>query len=117
VWHFDPERRRGGEIDDKIEFGRLLTGRSPGLAPRKILSTYSAARRNKAGSFGPECLLRLPGPILYPFRMADTRGSADPCSARGLSARIWLRTRVLGRLRVWMAIRAPNRLDSLGGAS
>src|SRR5262245_34974143 len=29
------------------------TGRSPGFAPRKILSTYSAARRNSAGLFGP----------------------------------------------------------------
>jgi hypothetical protein len=29
------------------------TGRSPGFAPRRILSTKSAARRNKAGKFGP----------------------------------------------------------------
>jgi hypothetical protein len=36
----------GREIDDEIEFGGCSTGRSPGLAPRRILSTYSAARRN-----------------------------------------------------------------------
>jgi len=29
------------------------TGISPGLAPRKILSTYSAVRQNKSGKFGP----------------------------------------------------------------
>src|SRR5262249_22624866 len=29
------------------------TGMSPGVAPRRILSTSSAARRNKAGMFGP----------------------------------------------------------------
>ena len=29
------------------------TGMSPGLVPRKILSTYPAARRNKSGKFGP----------------------------------------------------------------
>src|SRR4051812_47150536 len=29
------------------------TGRSAGFAPRKILSTISAARRHKAGKFGP----------------------------------------------------------------
>src|SRR5262249_8510648 len=29
------------------------TGRSSGLVPRRILLTYSAMRRNKAGKFGP----------------------------------------------------------------
>src|SRR5262249_32152931 len=29
------------------------TGRSPGFAPRSILSTYSAARRFRSGKFGP----------------------------------------------------------------
>src|SRR5262245_17838284 len=29
------------------------TGRSPGFAPRRILSTNSAARRNRSGKFGP----------------------------------------------------------------
>jgi hypothetical protein len=29
------------------------TGRSLGFAPRRILSTYSAARRNRSGKFGP----------------------------------------------------------------
>jgi len=29
------------------------TGISPGLVPRKILSTYSAVRQNKSGKFGP----------------------------------------------------------------
>src|SRR5262249_25416888 len=28
-------------------------GRSPGFAPRRILSTYSAVRRNRSGKLGP----------------------------------------------------------------
>ena len=53
VWHFDPERPGGVEIDDEIEFGRLLDRESLGLAPRKILSNSSAVRRNKAGRLAP----------------------------------------------------------------
>src|SRR5262249_38499999 len=34
-------------------FVACSTGRSPGFAPRKILSTYSAARRNMSGTRGP----------------------------------------------------------------
>ena len=34
VWHFDPERPRGGEIDDEIEFSRLLDWEIAGLGPR-----------------------------------------------------------------------------------
>src|SRR5262249_20567403 len=34
-------------------FVACSTGRSPGFAPRKILSTYSAARRNMSGTFVP----------------------------------------------------------------
>ena len=37
VWHFDPERPRGGEIDDEIEFGRLLDWEIAGLGPAQNL--------------------------------------------------------------------------------
>ena len=57
-------RRRDSGIDSPIALAvvRLMTrsnlvgcstGRSAGFAPRKILSTISAARRHKAGKFGP----------------------------------------------------------------
>jgi hypothetical protein len=36
--------------------------------------------------------------------MADTCGSADPCSACSFGTCIWLRTRLLGRLRIWVAL-------------
>ena len=42
------ERPRGGQIDYKIEFGRLFDGDVCGFAPRKILSTNSPARRNRS---------------------------------------------------------------------
>ena len=35
----EPELPRGLQVDDQLEFGRLLMGRSAGLAPLKILST------------------------------------------------------------------------------
>ena len=37
VWHFDPERPRGGEIDDEIEFSRLLDWEIAGLGPAQNL--------------------------------------------------------------------------------
>src|SRR5262245_35057024 len=37
VWHFDPERPRGGEIDDEMEFGRLLDWEIAGLGPAQNL--------------------------------------------------------------------------------
>ena len=33
VWHFDPERSSGFEIDDELEFGRLLHRDVAGLGP------------------------------------------------------------------------------------
>ena len=47
------QRRRDGnaerlgsvEVDHELELGRLLDGEVGGLAPLRILSTYSAARR------------------------------------------------------------------------
>jgi hypothetical protein len=44
-----PERLGGLEIDDEIEFGRLLDRDVGGLRPRRILSTNSAARRKRSG--------------------------------------------------------------------
>ena len=49
----DAERPGGAKIDDQFEFGRLLDRDITGLRPRKILSTYSAARRNRCGQLGP----------------------------------------------------------------
>src|SRR5262245_17273272 len=37
VWHFDPERPRSGEIDDEVEFGRLLDWEIAGLGPAQNL--------------------------------------------------------------------------------
>src|SRR6187455_31667 len=37
----------------KSNLAGCSTGRSAGFAPRKILSTYSAARRYKSAKFGP----------------------------------------------------------------
>src|SRR5262249_6477964 len=37
----------------RSNFVGCSTGMSPGLAPRRILSTNSAARRNRSGMFGP----------------------------------------------------------------
>jgi hypothetical protein len=49
----EAERLRCLEIDDQLEFGWLLDGRSPGLAPFRILSTYVAARRQLSSTLGP----------------------------------------------------------------
>ena len=37
VWHFDPERLGGFEIDDELEFGRLLHRDVAGLGPAQNL--------------------------------------------------------------------------------
>ena len=56
-------------------------------------------------------VLRLPGPVLYPYPLADICGSVDPCSARSFGVTVWLRTWLLGpwllgrvRLRIWAAL-------------
>ena len=56
-------------------------------------------------------LLRLPGPVLYPYPLADICGSVDPCSARSFGVTVWLRTWLLGpwllgrvRLGIWAAL-------------
>ena len=43
--HFETKRFGGLEIDHQLELRRLLHGRSAGLAPFRILSTYAALRR------------------------------------------------------------------------
>jgi hypothetical protein len=43
---FSPIALGGGQIDNEIELRRLLERHVSGLCPRRILSTYSAARRN-----------------------------------------------------------------------
>jgi hypothetical protein len=53
VWDRQPNRLGGCQIDDQIEFGRLLDGILPGFVPRKILSTISTSRRNKSKKSGP----------------------------------------------------------------
>ena len=40
----EPKRLRGLEIDDQVELGGLPDGKTHGLAPFKILSTYHADR-------------------------------------------------------------------------
>jgi hypothetical protein len=42
---FEAERLRHDQVNDEVELGRLLTGRSAGFAPRKILSIKSPGRR------------------------------------------------------------------------
>jgi len=51
VGNGEAERLGGFEIDDEIEFGRLLDRQLAGL--RRILSTNSAARRNRSGKLAP----------------------------------------------------------------
>src|SRR5262245_60984684 len=51
--NFEPESVGGRKVDDQIESGRLLDRMSLGFAPRRILSTMSATRRNWSGRFGP----------------------------------------------------------------
>ena len=46
--HVEAERLGGLEIDDKIEFGRLLDRQVGGLGPMRILSTKVAVRRNRS---------------------------------------------------------------------
>src|SRR5262249_41373665 len=47
-----PERPGRLEVDHQLESGRLLDRQVAGPAPRKILSTYTAARRNWEAKFG-----------------------------------------------------------------
>ena len=43
--HREAERLGGLEVDHQLELGRLLTGRSAGFSPLRILSAIPAARR------------------------------------------------------------------------
>jgi hypothetical protein len=45
----EAKRLGGREIDDPLNLVGCSTGISPGFAPRKILSTSSAVRRNRSG--------------------------------------------------------------------
>ena len=49
----EAERFGGRQIDDEIEFGRLLDRDVVGLRPAQNLVDDSAARRNRSGQFGP----------------------------------------------------------------
>jgi hypothetical protein len=51
--HGQTERLGGLQVDHKLVLGRLFDRMSPGFAPRKILSTSSAARRKFAATLGP----------------------------------------------------------------
>src|SRR6516162_2180742 len=51
--HGEAKRLGGLEVDHQLEFRGCSTGRSPGFAPLKILSTYSATRGCMANRFGP----------------------------------------------------------------
>ena len=65
-----PERFGGLEIDDEIEFGRLLDRQVAGLRPAQNLSTNSAARRNRSGKLAP-----------YDSRPPATTSSRRPCKS------------------------------------
>src|SRR5262249_62095629 len=60
------------------------TGRSPALAPRRILSTYSAARRYWLGRFDP-----------YDIRAPASTNSRELAvvGSRAASAKVWIRLR------------------------
>jgi hypothetical protein len=63
VWHVEAERLGGLEVNDEIEFRRLLNRYIGWLFPRKILSTNSAARLNRSGKLAPyDSRLRRPPP-------------------------------------------------------
>src|SRR5215468_9876491 len=62
------------------------TGRSAGFAPRRILSTYSAARRKRSGKFGP---YDIRPPASTYSRMSDNVGSREP------NATVLIRTRLV----------------------
>jgi hypothetical protein len=49
----EPQRLGGLGVDDNLERGGCSTGRSAGLAPLRIVSTYSAAWRNCSVKFDP----------------------------------------------------------------
>jgi|RhiMetdeSRZDD1v2_1073273.scaffolds.fasta_scaffold262853_4 hypothetical protein len=50
---FNPSTLAVVKLIMRSNFVGCSTGRSDGFAPLSILSTYSAARRNKSGKFGP----------------------------------------------------------------
>src|SRR5205823_2564713 len=62
------------------------TGRSDGFAPRRILSTWSAARRKRSGKFGP-----------YDNRPPVSTSSRKPyiVGSRAASAKVLMRTRLV----------------------
>src|SRR5437016_1037929 len=51
--HAEAQRLGGGEVMTRSNLVGCSTGISPGFAPRRILSTYSAARRKRSGTFAP----------------------------------------------------------------
>src|SRR5262249_11523037 len=61
------------------------TGRSEGFAPRRILSTYSAARRNWSGKFAP-----------YDIKAPASTNSRKPCivGSPAATAEVLMRTRL-----------------------
>src|SRR5437016_3144582 len=61
-------------------------GRSPGFAPRRILSTYSPARRNKSGKFAA-----------YDIRPPASTNSRKPCivGKRAATAKVLIRMRLV----------------------
>src|SRR5215470_5480151 len=61
------ERLRRLEVDDQFELRRLLDGRSAGLAPLRILSTYAAPRRDSS--------------VMFAHRKADHPAPRTPCPA------------------------------------
>ncbi len=48
-----PSARAVGRLMTRSNLVGCWTGRSPGFAPRRILSTNSAVRRNRSGMLGP----------------------------------------------------------------
>src|SRR5262245_52035227 len=51
--HVEAERLGGLRLMTRSNFVGCSTGMSAGFAPRRILTTRSAPRRNRAGKFGP----------------------------------------------------------------
>ena len=52
-WDFESERLGCGQTKMRSNLVGCSIGMSAAFAPRSILSTYSAARRNRSGKFGP----------------------------------------------------------------
>jgi len=52
--YIDAKRLGSSQVDNEIELRRLLNWKVGRVsAPQYILSTYSAARRNRSGTFAP----------------------------------------------------------------